>query len=76
MDCVAWDQESFVTIAYRLANDLEWRNKVSRNILERSEILFENVDDIKELERFFEHAVADAYRTDPKSHRQRNETNA
>lgn len=75
MDCVAQDQAAYVNIAYRLANDLDWRNEVSHRILERSEILFENSEDIKELERFFEHAVEDAYHADPEPHHQTHESN-
>jgi predicted O-linked N-acetylglucosamine transferase (SPINDLY family) len=61
MDCVACDQTTYVDIAHRLANDLDWRAKVSRKILERSDILFENKNDVMELERFFEGAVRSAY---------------
>ncbi len=61
MDCVAWDQDSYVDIAYRLAHDLDWRSEVSRKIMERSVVLFENIEDIKELEHFFQKAVNEAY---------------
>ncbi len=61
MDCVALDQINYVDIAHRLANDLDWRRKISRKILDRSAILFENIEDIKELEIFFEGAVNSAY---------------
>lgn len=62
MDCVAWDQDSYVNIAYRLANDPSWRDEVGNKIMERSTILFENIEDVKELERFFKKAVNQAYR--------------
>ena len=61
MDCVAWDQATYVDIAHRLANDLDWRETVSRKILERSDILFENRNDVIELGQFFEDAVKSAY---------------
>lgn len=64
MDCVVWDQTTYVDMAHRLANDLDWRAKVSRKILERSDILFENKNDVMELERFFEGAVKSAYSGD------------
>jgi len=64
LDCVAKDFSDYVDIAYRLANDRGWRQAISRKILERSSILFENSNDIKELELFFEKAVNDAYRAD------------
>jgi hypothetical protein len=51
-------------MAHRLANDLDWKAKVSQKILEQSDILFENKDDVMELERFFEGAVKSAYSGD------------
>ena len=61
LDCVAWDQAAYVSIAHRLANDLAWRQAVGRKILEKSSILFENINDVVELESFFENAVNSAY---------------
>lgn len=64
MDCVAWDKETYVEIAYRLAHDPTWRNEIGRKITEKSSIIFENKDDLKELEFFFKKAVNDAYNMD------------
>jgi len=61
LDCVAWDRSSYVSIAHRLANDLAWRQAVRRKILEKSTILFENINDVVELESFFETAVDAVY---------------
>lgn len=61
MECVAWEQSGYVEIAFRLANDVDWRNEISRKILERSTVLFENTKDVKELEHFFQKAVNEAY---------------
>jgi predicted O-linked N-acetylglucosamine transferase (SPINDLY family) len=57
LDCVAWDQATYVDIAFRLANDHGWRRAVSRKIINRSGVLFQNTDDVRELEQFFEDAV-------------------
>ena len=60
LDCVAWDQATYVSIAHRLANDPEWRDAVGRKILEKSPVLFENIDDVVEMETFFENALKTA----------------
>ena len=62
LDCVAWDQAAYVSMAYRLANDLAWRKAVGRKILEKSSILFENINDVVELESFFKTALEAAYK--------------
>jgi predicted O-linked N-acetylglucosamine transferase (SPINDLY family) len=60
LDCVAWDQSSYVSMAHRLAHDLPWRDSVGRKILEKSPVLFENIDDVVEMETFFENALKTA----------------
>ena len=57
MDCVACDFKSYVNIALRLANEINWREKIRAKIRLRSDILFEDVEVVRELERFFERAV-------------------
>ncbi len=57
MDCVASDAQSYIEIAYRLANDATWRNKIVRMIETKADCLFENIETVHELERFFEMAV-------------------
>ena len=61
MDCIAKDADEFADIAFRLAHDIPWRETVSRKIKANSAVLFENDDDVRELERFFEQAVQKAY---------------
>jgi tetratricopeptide (TPR) repeat protein len=57
MDCVASDAHTYLKIAYRLANDTAWRDNISRKIEANADCLFENVETVHELERFFETAV-------------------
>ena len=63
MDCIAKDADEYANIAFRLAHDRSWRDDIGRRIKEKSRILFENMDDVIELESFFERAVASAYCT-------------
>lgn len=63
MDCVATDLEAYIEIAVRLANDPEWKTEIGRRIGERSAALFENEEDVREVERVFEAAVERAYPT-------------
>jgi protein O-GlcNAc transferase len=58
MDCVACDLKSYVNIALRLGNDKNWREEIRAKIKSRSDILFEDVEAVRELEGFFEWAVA------------------
>jgi protein O-GlcNAc transferase len=57
MDCVANDAQTYLEIAYRLANDTAWRSKIVGKIEAKSNCLFENIETVHELERFFETAV-------------------
>ena len=57
MDCVAYDFKSYVNIALRLANEINWRKKIREKIRSRADILFEDVEAVRELENFFEWAV-------------------
>ncbi len=57
MDCVASDAQSYIKIAYRLANDAIWRDEIVRKIEANADCLFENIDTVHELELFFETAV-------------------
>lgn len=60
MDLVASDGQSYVELAYRLANDHGWREEVAARIKSRIHVLFEDLEAVRELERFFEQAVANA----------------
>ncbi len=64
MDCVADDTESYVNIALRLANDRKWREKVAKQIKARAGVLFEDMEAVHELERFFEWAVEAEHKSD------------
>ncbi len=57
MDCVAEDSQSYVKIALRLANDRNWRDEIRSKINENANVLFEDIEAVHELERFFESAV-------------------
>jgi protein O-GlcNAc transferase len=59
-DCIATDTQSFADIAFALANNSVWREEVSHKIRERAPGLFEDLDTVHELERFFEWAVKEA----------------
>jgi predicted O-linked N-acetylglucosamine transferase (SPINDLY family) len=57
MDCIASNAQSYIEIAYRLANDATWRDEIVRKIEANADCLFENIETVHELERFFETAV-------------------
>ncbi|MBC8548192.1 MAG: tetratricopeptide repeat protein, partial [Candidatus Brocadiales bacterium] len=57
MDCVAYDSQTYLEIAYRLANDPTWRNEITGKIKAKADCLFENIETVHELERFFEMAI-------------------
>jgi predicted O-linked N-acetylglucosamine transferase (SPINDLY family) len=61
MDCIAKDADEYADIAFRLAHDCSWRENIGRKIKKRSSILFENLDDVRDLEQFLENAVQTAY---------------
>ncbi|CAB1064794.1 TPR domain protein, putative component of TonB system [Olavius sp. associated proteobacterium Delta 1] len=60
-DCVARDLDDYVNIAWKLANDKKWRSQVSSKIKANSVKLFEDIEAVRELEEFFEVAVATSY---------------
>ena len=57
MDCVAGDVQSYLDIAYRLANDKTWSNEIRDKIRTNADVLYEDIEAVRELERFFETAV-------------------
>ncbi|MBI1778094.1 MAG: hypothetical protein HYR63_22375 [Proteobacteria bacterium] len=61
-DLVADGPEAFVGLAQRLANDRPWRQTMSETIRSRSPVLYDNVESVRELERFLEAAIAAAER--------------
>jgi predicted O-linked N-acetylglucosamine transferase (SPINDLY family) len=60
MDCIAEDAQSYVDIALRAANDKTWADEIRAKIRSRSDVLFEDIEAVHELERFFEKAVRHA----------------
>lgn len=61
-DCVAATKEDYVAKAVRLAKDREYRESVKKRILAAKDVLFENREAVRDLERFFLHAVETAQR--------------
>lgn len=59
-DCVAADIQSFADIVYTLATNKAWRNEISKKIRGHAPTLFEDMETVNELERFFEWAVKKA----------------
>jgi len=55
-DCVAADPQSYIEIALRLANDTGWRQEISNKIRANAHVIFEDMEAVRELERFFEDA--------------------
>ena len=43
MDCVAKDAQSYIEIAFRLATDKTWRDKIKKNIIDCSDVLYEDI---------------------------------
>src|SRR5205085_8312978 len=58
-DAVALDAEDYVRIAVSLGRERDRRQALSRKILERSEVLFEDAHVVREFERFFREAVTE-----------------
>ena len=61
MDCVAEDVGGYAQIACRLANDSAWYDRIHQKIARRSNVLFENRNDVEELAAFLLKAVDIAY---------------
>lgn len=60
MDCVASTKREYVDIALRLGTDPAFRERVKAKILANNHVLYENLDVIREFERFFIRAVKQA----------------
>jgi predicted O-linked N-acetylglucosamine transferase (SPINDLY family) len=52
-DCIAYSIKQYIQIAVKLADSQQYREKIKEKILESKHILFENVEVIKEFEKFF-----------------------
>ena len=64
MDCVAENAESYVDVAPRLANDRNWRDEIGNKISSRADVLYEDIETVRELERFFNGAQVNG-KTEP-----------
>jgi predicted O-linked N-acetylglucosamine transferase (SPINDLY family) len=58
-ECIARTPEEYINIAVRLGCDLEFRRHVKQRIAERSNVLYEDINVVREFERFFTTAVGD-----------------
>jgi len=52
-DCVARTPEEYADIALRLGRDREFRSQVKQRIAERAGVLYEDMNVVREFERFF-----------------------
>ena len=52
-DCIAYNIEQYIQIAIKLANNQHFRDEIKGKILKNKHILFENIEVIKEFEKFF-----------------------
>ncbi|MFC1491982.1 tetratricopeptide repeat protein [Nitrospinota bacterium] len=56
-ECVATTPGEYVDIAVRLGADPSWREKVKNKILASNHVLYEDIEAVRELERFFADAA-------------------
>jgi protein O-GlcNAc transferase len=60
LDCVASSAQEYVELAVRLGTDLDWRRSISEKILAASQVLFDDLDVVRQHEQFFEQALRTA----------------
>lgn len=60
MECVARDPADYTRIAVKLGTNCAWRNKIKKKIEDRAASLFEDIDVVGELERFWKTALSEA----------------
>jgi predicted O-linked N-acetylglucosamine transferase (SPINDLY family) len=58
LDCVARSPEDYVNIAVKLGSEPDYRRAVHKKILAANHVLYEDKETVRELEEFFEKAVA------------------
>jgi predicted O-linked N-acetylglucosamine transferase (SPINDLY family) len=58
MDCVASTREEYVALAVRLGTDPAYRQRIRAKILAANGALYENINAVREMERFFLDAIA------------------
>lgn len=56
-DCITSSPEEYIEKAVQIANNPDYRNELSGRILDRSKVLFDNLDAVRELEGWFETTV-------------------
>lgn len=52
-NCIARTPEEYVNVSLKLGNDSDFRNTVKAKILSRSSVLYEDMEVVREFERFF-----------------------
>ncbi len=57
LDCVASDPQDYVSMAVRLGTDPEYRDTIRSKVLSTSDVLFEDIEAVRQFERFIQHAV-------------------
>ena len=57
LDCVASDPQEYVDIAVRLGTDRAYRETIRAKIASTSDVLFEDIETVRELEQFFQRAI-------------------
>lgn len=62
-DCVASSPDDYVQLAHQLGTDRDRREAVMEKIRARKDVLFEDIEAVREFERFFEHALDAARRS-------------
>ena len=63
LDCIAGSPREYVDCAVRLGTDADYRHHVSRRITSAASTLFEDLQSVREFERFFNEAI-ESWRTD------------
>lgn len=58
VECVAVDAANYIELAVRLGTDRAYRRAIHEEIMLRHGVLFENMEVVREFERFFREAVA------------------
>lgn len=59
-DCVALNPEQYVSVALRLGTDRKYQGEIREKILARSAVLYEDMEVVREFERFFAEACVQA----------------
>ena len=60
MDCVAANPQHYVDIAIKLGTDPSYRETIRQKILAQHQVLYEDIQVVRELEQFFLAAVKSA----------------